>query len=113
MTELALVDLRSSAVEMFIRAQVQSSGVGGTYSTLGNNKPKDYANTIYVWKAPGDAVPWDKAPDGTTAVSKNDPVGTEFVDFDFGVKQDYIVGYAMFSDPSAVSSTVYIPGETY
>lgn len=110
---LAIKATSGSAVAIKIPAPVQPSGVAVNYVTSQVNKPQTYANNIYVWKTTSDNVPWGTDPDGTTAVASDTPVSTQFLDFDFLVGQDYIVGYAVAADPKAVCSTVYIPGASH
>jgi hypothetical protein len=109
---LPIKALSGSAVEIKIVAPVQPSGVAVNYVTSQVNKPQTYANNIYVWKTTSDNVPWGTVPDGNTAVESDTPVSTQFLDFPFLVKQDYIVGYAVAADPNAVCSTVYVPAAT-
>lgn len=109
---LELKAVSGSAVAIRIPAPVQPTGVAVNYVTSQDNRPQKYANQIYTWKTTSDNVPWGGGPDGTTAVESDRPVSTQFVDFDFEVHQDYIVGYAVAADPNTVCSTVYIPGAT-
>jgi hypothetical protein len=115
MTEqaLAIKATSGSAVQIMIPAPVQPKGVSVNYVTSQVNKPQKYANNFYVWKTTSDNVPWGTDPDGSTAVASDTPVSTQFLDFDFLVGQDYIVGYAVAADPNATCATVYMPGASH
>src|SRR5690242_17082280 len=96
---LAITALTGSAVEIKIPAAVEPTGVAVTYVTSQLNKPQKYANTLYVWKTTGGQVPWGTDPDGKMAIASDSPVSTQKLDFDFLVKQGYVVGYAVAADP--------------
>jgi hypothetical protein len=107
---LEITATKGSAVEIKIPAPVQPHSVAVNYVTSQVNKPKTYANNIYVWKTTSENVPWGTDPDGNTAVGSDSPVSTQPVEFDFLLQQGYIVGYAVAASGNAVCSTVYIPG---
>lgn len=110
---LALKAIPSSeAVMLNVVGCVMPNGVLVNYATYQENKPKTYANYIYVWKTTSPDIPWGTTPVGKDAVATDTPVSTQQLDFPFEVGQDYIIGYAVGADPNAVCATVYVPADS-
>ncbi len=86
------------------------NGVLVQYTTFDNNKPKTNKNTIYVWEAASDIIPWNgKDPIASQLVSKDQYIGTEEVEFDYQPDIGYIVGYATANDPMTICASLFIP----
>jgi hypothetical protein len=102
----------STAVNISIVGIPTAQGVLVNYVTDTSNQPKTFANHIYVWQTTSNAVPWNKTPDGDTALASDSSTGTQQVQFDFEDK-GYIIGYAVAPTPKAVCATIFIPqGQT-
>jgi hypothetical protein len=102
----------TTAVNISIIGVPTAQGVVVNYVTDTSNQPKTFGNHIYVWQTTSNAVPWNKTPDGDTALATDSSTGTQFVQFDFEDK-GYIIGYAVAPTPRAVCATIFIPqGQT-
>jgi hypothetical protein len=103
-------------------SMVANSGIGTTvnapsvsatqillsYNTMPGNQPSTYSNTAFIGQS-GATIPYGTKPLGSQAVPTNTQSGSMvFKDLQVQTK-DYIIGYAVGSDPGNVCSWVYIP----
>lgn len=105
---LLLTAAASSSVSIQLQGVPTGQGAIVNFITNTANNPKTYGNHIYVWQTTANAVPWDKTPDGDTAVSTDSSTSTQQVTFPFENK-GYIIGYAVAPTPKAVCATIYMP----
>ena len=98
----------SNTVKISIAGVPTPNGANINYITLPANDPKGFSNHIYVWQTTDNVVPWNKTPDGDTALSSSSSTSTQEISYSFEDK-GYIIGYAVAATAQAVSSTIYIP----
>lgn len=98
----------STSVQISLQGVPSSTGAIVNYITLPGNNPKTNGNHVYVWQTTDNIVPWNKAPDGDTAVPTDSSSSTFQAKFAFEDK-GYIVGYGVAPTPNAVVSTIYMP----
>lgn len=96
-----------------IGTTVTAPSVTGTqiqlaYNTMPGNQPSTYSNTVFIWQS-GAAIPYNQKPLGSQPVPTNTQSGSmTFKDLQVQTK-DYIIGYAVGSDPGNICAWVYIP----
>lgn len=85
-------------------------GIEIHYTTFTNNRPKEFANTIYVWEG-GPDVPWQRVDDyvGAAVIEGDTYTGIQRIKFPYDVGKDYVVGYAVAPTPNATCSALYLP----
>lgn len=105
---LFLTSADSDAVKISLKGVPSASGAILNYITAPANQPKSFGNHLYVWQTTSNIVPWDKTPDGDTAIGTDSSTSTQLVPFKFENK-GYIIGYAVAASPQAVCSTIYMP----
>jgi hypothetical protein len=96
-----------------IGTTVNATAISGTqillsYNTMPGNQPSTYSNTAFIWQS-GPTIPYNQKPAGSQPVPTNTQSGSMvFKDLQISTK-DYIIGYAVGSDPGNICSWVYIP----
>ncbi len=99
--------LQTTNLELIDRS---AAGILVQYMTYDTNLPKTNKNTVYVWEANQDVIPWTgKAPIASKLISKDQSIGSEEIAFDYQPEFGYIVGYSVANDPTAICASLYIP----
>ena len=80
-SHLFLGAANSSSVTISLVGVPSAQGAIVNYITLPGNLPKTNGNHIYVWQTTDNIIPWNKTPDGDTAVSTDSSTSTQQVTF--------------------------------
>ena len=106
--ERILLEGTDSKLTSLTITAVSGDRIDFSYRTMPGNRPSTYGNVVYIWQA-GNQIPW-----GTPSLNKF-PIQTDtqsgsgsFGGLDV-TNLDYVLGYAVGSDPNLISTTAYVP----
>jgi hypothetical protein len=87
---------------------VSGDRIDFSYRAMPNNRPATYGNVVYIWQN-GNQVPWKTLFLNKFAIQTDTQSGSgSFGDLNV-TNLDYILGYAVGSDPMLICSTAYVP----
>jgi hypothetical protein len=75
--------------------EVSGKQISLEYSTITGNHPPKNGNTVYLWQAGDNTIPWSQEAKFSQAITVDKPQGDiSFDDLEIG-RQSYVIGYAV------------------